>query len=326
MFPDCFGTSLPLWTQPKLCVMLTITYRFFTFPASCTMMILTERDCAIVQWVYAMDGCATQHLRQRFFPASARTTVYGRLARLVQARYLTRISLPSLSGQGSGQGWYVCGPASLALLRQTFGLTAVERKQLRHATLPTNWLHEIATRSVRCHVQQAIESLDLLTLDDWTSERELRRQTLRVQDALTRELFELTPDGRFDLVLADGRTHRFFLEIDRGSQVSGQRFIPRLRAHLQHADVQAVLFVVPTEARAAQLCRWSSQAARQLNTDPGRIWIALLSQLTAETVLERPIWSVVGQGKTALLSALLPPPGDHPIYQSPSTHDDVTLQ
>lgn len=289
-------------------------------------MTLTERDIQLIGFCWRMDGVATEHVKLRFWPDSSRTTAHSRLSQLVAAKYLRALRLPPTNNRGSGQTWYVVGSASLPLLTQVLGLTAAERKQLRHATLPAAWRHEIDLRTARLQFELAIDRSGIVTLEEWETERSLRKQITRVNDAFSHDCIELTPDGSFTLVTADGRPYRFYLELDRGTLVSAQRFIPRLRAHLQHAEPHAVLVVVPTVARGAQVSRWAMQAARQLDVSASLFWLTTLPQVTADRVLTHPIWSVVGEGQSALISALVAPQSDHPIYQKALPHDDVTLQ
>ncbi len=289
-------------------------------------MTLTQRDIEIVCFVYKMDGVTIDNLRERFWPSSVRTTAHARLARLVEARHLTMLRLPPMANRGSGPGWYTIGPASLPLLTQTLGLTPIERRQIRHATLPVAVHHEVASRMARLRLELAVERTGIVSLEEWQTERTLRRQVIRVHDALSREVLELTPDGAFTLATADGRTHRLLFELDRGTLVSSQRMVPRLRAHLQHSEAQAVLVVVPDASRAAQISRWAIQAARQLDVSPHLFWLTEFDQITAETGLTHPIWTIVGRGRAALLSALLSMPAAPRIEHKPPIHDELNLQ
>jgi hypothetical protein len=289
-------------------------------------MTLTQRDIEIICFVYRMDGCVTETLRERFWPSSVRTTVHARLARLVEAKYMTTLRLPPITNRGSGPSWYTIGSASLPLLTQTLGLSPTERKQLRHATLPTAFRHEVDSRTARLRLELAIERAGVVTLEEWQTERALRRQAIRVHDALSRDVLELTPDGALTLATADGRICHLLYELDRGTLVSSQRMVPRLRAHLQYSEARAVLIVVPDAVRAAQVSRWAMQAARQLDVSPDLFWLAEFDQITAETALTHPIWTIVGRGRAALLSALLPTPAAQRIEPDQPLHDEMNLQ
>lgn len=271
-------------------------------------MMLTQRDLHIVIFVHRLEGCATDHVRQRFFATTARTTVHRRLSRLIAGQYLVSRRLPAEDTGGSGQAWLTIGPAAVPLLDRYFSLTLCEKKQLRHQVILPHWRHELELRTVRVCLELAVERSGVITLDDWVSERVLRQHAFAAIDQITKTTVHLTPDGQFTLLLGDGPSHRFYVELDRGTAASRQRYLPKLRAYLQRSDAATVLFIAPDVSRATQLSRWIAHAAHQLDVDPGIFLITTKDRLNPRSLLAAPIWQAVTQEAQALIDRLVPTP------------------
>src|SRR4051812_10988357 len=92
---------------------------------------LTSRDIDVILFIHRFEGACTDHLRQRFWPNTARTTIHLRLSRLTKAGYLQAQPLPSRAARGGGQFWLTLGPAARLVLEHHLKLTAVERRHLR---------------------------------------------------------------------------------------------------------------------------------------------------------------------------------------------------
>lgn len=292
-------------------------------------MILTNRDLQIILFVHRLEGCVTDHVRQRFFPATARTTVHLRLSPLIANSYLVSKRLPPEERGGSGSAWLTVGPAAMLLLDHYFALSASEKKQLRHNFIMPHWQHEVELRTVRVHLELAVERSGVVVLDDWVTERVLRQRDANAVDPITKHTVHLTPDGLFNLVFGNRPGHRFFVELDRGTAASRQRYLPKLRAYLQRSDSSTVLFVAPDAARVTQLSRWIQHAAYQLDTDPTVFLLTTRGQLSPKSILAAPIWQTVDQDSLALVDRLVPVrqqlPAPHRVSEPPG-HDELNLQ
>jgi hypothetical protein len=284
----------------------------------------TLRDIRVVLFTYAVEGCTTSHIRQRFWGGTSRTTVHHRLSRLIQRKYLISQRLPPTSNQGSGERWITTGPAALPLLREHLQLTPQEVRQMKRPFQLQHWQHDVQARTVQVLVELAVEQAALVMLDQWWSERALRRQVLKVADQIGQETVELTADGSFMLTMEGGRSHRYWLEVDRGT-LSSVRLQPKLRAYLQSPQIGTVLFVVPSASRMNQISRWTRLAAQQVEADPSLLWLARADQLSSQNILTRPIWQSATGEHHALVELLLSNP-TKTIHQPQSTEGDLTLQ
>jgi hypothetical protein len=286
---------------------------------------LTLRDIDVILFVYRFEGACTDHLRLRFWPNTARTTIHARLSRLIQAGYLQAAPLPARAARGGGQFWLTLGPAARPVLEHHLKLTTAELRQLRAAPIIANWKHDLECRYVRLCLEMATERSGLVHLEDWWTERALRRQAMAVFDTASRETIELLPDGSFVLLMEGHRAHRFHLELDRATE-SAQRVQPRLRGYLQSSDV-TTLFVVPHAARARQLGRWIVQAARQIDAAPGTIWIAISGTVTPRSIIAEAIWETVDGARHAFVDRLVGSQADRPpLLRPPEGRDDLGLQ
>src|SRR5207248_6044036 len=110
------------------------------------------------------------------------------------------------------------------ILIEHLGLTRGELKRLRHCFVPLLWQHDAAVREFRLELELACEGSGV-ALSEWVNESELRRKPikLKLQEAKKTVSVELVPDGAFELQLA-GKSKRYFLELDRASELSPVRF------------------------------------------------------------------------------------------------------
>jgi hypothetical protein len=199
-----------------------------------------------------------------------------------------------------------------------------EVRQLKHPFRLSHWEHDVQARTTQIFVELAVEQSSLVMLDQWWSERALRRQVLKVADQISQETVELTADGSFVLTMEGGRSHRFWLEIDRDT-LSSARLLPKLRAYLQGLPTGTVLFVVPSTSRANQISRWTRLAAQQVEADPSLFWLARADQLSSHNILTHAVWQTATGQSHALIELLLP--NATKASQQPQSIDgDLTLQ
>lgn len=263
---------------------------------------LTPRDADIILMIYHYDGLVISQIRRRFWPSfGARSPMYERLARLVDAGYLRAVRLPAVTRSGSGPTFYTLGAASYPLLKELLGLTHSDIKCLRHH-MPLYWMHDAQVRDFRLTLQLACEGSGLVELTEWITDSELKRDSIKVvlDEATTHEL---VPDGIFTLSLSDGRSKTAYLEIDRGTHQSPRAFRRKVSAYLTHIGGKPipVLYVVPDEARREKLSSWIRSEALACEANPKLFAIALREQVTEKTILHGQIWQVVDGPAMAIL-------------------------
>jgi len=258
---------------------------------------LTARDTAILAMVFAYGGVGIAHIQARFWPtAGARSACYARVARLVEASYLGAQRLPAASGVGSGPLFLTVGAKARPDLARLWSCSAAALQRTTRMHVPQQLAHHLATCNLRLALELAVAASALVTAQEWTSEWELRRTPVKVNDPQTGGSIILVPDGAFTLTLADGSEQAFLVEMDMASMTEFRRMRARLRGYLVAARERAlpILFVTTTRTRAATLARLAREEAARLGADATIFWLAQQDAVTQETVLARPIWQVVG--------------------------------
>jgi len=258
---------------------------------------LTERDYQLLVMVFAYRGLTIAVLRRRFFPTpGARSACYARVQRLVAGKYLSAHRLPSTSGVGSGKTFLTLGPHGRLVIAKRLGCSRGELGRASRLVAPLIVAHHLAICDVRLSLEVAAERSPVLSLVDWIPEGELARAPLAVVDPVDGVTVRWVPDGAATLTLADGRRQQFLFELDRGT-IPGKRLRARLRGYLLLAAdrPRPVLFVVPDAAREAAIRRWVEAEAARLGADPTIVWLTTMDQVEERTILDAPIWQVVGR-------------------------------
>ena len=297
-------------------------------PSSLT---ITPRDIEILKLVYDFDRCSREHVLRRFFgkrgvlQAGPQSACHRRVAKLIKAGYLTgglADRLPSLTGVGSGKILLGIGARGRLLLAELLGLSRSELNRLRQIQSPVAAAHHVAICDVRLSLLLASERLPGVELEEWVSERELRTPPItRVRDPLPGQpgqkatLIPLVADGAFILQLQAGAIQPHLLEVDMAT-IPSKRMRQKLRAYLVQAseDDRPILWVVPTIKRAREVTAWALAEASSLEgADPTIFWVAIRSHLSADSILDCPVWQVVGGPEaTSLLPAGLTQPPSPP--------------
>jgi hypothetical protein len=268
-----------------------------------TAIQLTPRDKKIILMIYSYDGLVSYQIRRRYWPSfGSRSAFFDRLSRLVAAGFLRRKRLESPTGKGSGPSLITLGRQAHPILIEQLGLTSTDIRRLRHSFVPLLWLHEAEVRDFRLALDLACQAARPLSLTEWQNECDLRRSPIKVKVATTP--IDLVPDGIFTLTVGE-RSKRYYLEIDRGTEMAPQRWKSRVKAYLHHIGQEPtpVLIVVPTQKRADQLSRWIQDAASEVGGSPGIFAIGLREKLRENTIVQEPVWQVVGQSS---FSSLIP--------------------
>jgi hypothetical protein len=115
----------------------------------------------------------------------------------------------------------------------------------------------------------------------------------------------LIPDSYFVLQTPKGRAH-FFLEVDRSQETLGVFKSKVLAYAAYHATggyerrygskSMRVITVTTSKRRLDNL----KQATEEVG-GKRRFWFSLLSDLTPETILNNPVWSVAGEQQSSVL-------------------------
>ena len=279
---------------------------------------LTERDSQLLVMVFAYRGVTIAVLRRRFFPSpGARSACYARVQRLVEARYLTAHRLPSATGVGSGKTLLTLGPRGRVVVAKHLGCSRAELGRASRMVAPLVVAHHLAIGEVRLSLELAAARSPVLSLVAWIPEVELARAPLSITDPIDGQTVRWVPDGALTLALPDGRRQQFLFELDRGT-IPGKRLRARLRGYLLLADVRPrpVLFVVPDAARADAIRRWVEAEAARLGADPTVVWLTTMDRVGERTILDAPIWQVVGHPERLALVDLAGPQADPGAHSS----------
>ena len=175
------------------------------------------------------------------------------------------------------------------------GVTKTELDRFR-VDSPVFIPHHLGICDFHVRLSIACRNSSLFTLLEFLGDHALSASPFSVSDPLTKKTISFVPDGRFTLRLSsDGKEQEFLLEVDRGT-VEGRRMRERFRGYLVRAKTNPspVLFVTKDAKRADDLARYAFEEARKLKLDPTLIWITTTDQVKEKTVLEEPIWTIVG--------------------------------
>lgn len=265
---------------------------------------ITKRDIQILIMVYAYGGVTTEQVRLRFWPGSGRgMPCYRRIKQLVDAGYLQAQRLPSEGGVGSGKLFLTPGSKSWPILAQTLGLGRSELARGRMKA-PGFIQHHLALCDLRLAIELGTENSTVFTLGEWMGEREIRDARLLVDDPKTGEKTVLIPDASFTLMLSDGTSQKFVVEMDMGT--IPRRLKAKLRAYLiKQGEPTPVLFVVPDQDRQETIAYWALEEAEELGANPNIFWISSKEAASKDTLLSYPIWQVVGRSEALAIESLV---------------------
>ncbi len=255
---------------------------------------LTTRDLSILTFIWSYGGLTPEFIQRRFFNSpGGRSPCYRRLAHLAKAGYLTRLRLPSLSGQGSGKAFFNIGPNSRAVLAKALGLLSHAELGRRRLSAPRYIDHHLAIAEVHLNLEMACAHSSVFHLQEWIPERELERSPVKVTDPKTGKPLVLIPDGAFILALADGREQPFLVEVDRGT-VSSKRLRAKLRGYLVSSSESPVLFIAPDIQRQAAIAKWAVEEAESLGLSPTLFWLTTQQEIKSQSMISSGIWQVAG--------------------------------
>lgn len=274
-------------------------------------IVLQERDLDVVEAVYKFRVLRQNQIAALFFPhnteATSRAAAQRRLVKLYDHGYLERRFFPVVRNEGRSPTLYILDRKGADLLKTERGYDGIswhhESKNLKteflHHTLAINDV--MVTMTVACRERG-------WQLESWLTENEIKADYdwvhIRTATGRTQRVAVL-PDSYFSIV-ARQRRYPFFLELDRGTTAL-KRFKNKIRAYLDYYRTGLyhqrygnrslrVLTVTLGEKRLANL----KQATEETNGEHW-FWFAVLTDLTAETVLTAPLWRQAGRQETGAL-------------------------
>jgi hypothetical protein len=209
--------------------------------------------------------------------------------------------LPATSGIGSGKMFLTPGPKARPVLAKMLGVSRTELARFRTDS-PTFIPHHLALCDVRLALEIAAERSSLFSLQEFLGDHELRPTPIKVTDPATKKALSFVPDGLFTLELTDGSEQTFLVEMDMAT-LSPKRCREKFAAYLLWATKERgpILFVALDRRRAESLARYASEEAAKRNGDSTIFWITTKEQIADQTILDRPIWRVVGGPATMAL-------------------------
>jgi hypothetical protein len=264
-------------------------------------MVLTDRDCAIIKMVNDCRALRGDQIETLFF--QSKSTAQYRLQRLFHHEFLNRSFLTVVSGgPASSPAIYTLGKRGATVLVERFGYDRENLRLIRSGAIAWHLLeHLLKVNDIRIAITQAAAAQGW-TLEDWRDETSFRAYpdyvtlTDRQGKQLEKPVF---PDGYGCLSTPRGTT-RFFLEVDRGTEVLS-KFAPQVAVYEAYVDsgqyqtrFQArslrVLVVTTTERRMKGLQTTTVKAGGD-----GKYWFTTFERITPATILTGAIWQRLGE-------------------------------
>lgn len=271
-------------------------------------MQLTDRDKEIVRAIYDYRVLRQDHVQTLFFGSNpgAKARTQKRLVKLFDHKYLTRFFLPTRGGLNSSPILYGLDKRGAELLRLEFGYDELHwygsMKELKNDFLE----HTLAIADFRVAVTVACQNAGYKLLV-WRGENELKADYDRVNIRTSKgqsHSVSIIPDSYFSIDTPKGKAH-FFLEVDRGT-MTNSRFQGKVEAYVAYfqqgyqrryrTKSLRILTVTLSHQRLINLKQTTERIA-----DTTWFWFATLPQLTPDTVLSAPIWSVAGNNTVIAL-------------------------
>ncbi len=278
---------------------------------------LTERDNAIIAAVYEYRALTTDHIATLLFTPSTLTKCDERLRKLFHHGFLLRTEQPANVFEAIKPLVYWTDQRGIELLALNRGVDPSELhwKPNRHKVGTQFLYHLLDTNTVRIAIRKAAEAQGF-TILDWKNEETLRAEHKTDIVSITgpqgsTQTTIVIPDDYFLLEKPlpeenKSRILRLFVEIDRrtvtgeakASSISQRDWAHRIQAYLAYFNSEAysrrygskagrVLTVTTGERRAQHL-----QEITEKTGGKARFWFTTFDNVTPETVLTAPIWTV----------------------------------
>ncbi|MBK8033808.1 MAG: replication-relaxation family protein [Chloroflexi bacterium] len=264
-------------------------------------MRLTDRDRRILEAVHAYDGIlADTQIKALFFTGDSQMQLRTRL--LCQHGYLKRPTRKQRAALTRGVYWL--GERGAAYVAGLSGQPLAEfawRKEPRWGQLE----HDLTLNDVRIAFVQACHGNPDFAIDEWIPSTEFwahpDRVTYTLANGRSASRF-VRPDAY--MVISQGEySGKFLLEVDLSTEdqprIARDKLLP-LVAYLRSEAYKKrfgytsgrILFVTTGDRRLSNLKRNAEVAT---GPDARLFYFTTLSQLTAQTVLQTPIWLRGGQ-------------------------------
>ncbi len=263
-------------------------------------MVLMERDKRIIEAVYQCRVLRQDQIHALFFGVS-KAASQRRLALLYHHGFLSRVFLTVRASYMLSPALYMLDRRGAELLRSELGYDDMAWTSKSQAVGQPFLEHTLAINDVRVAVTLACRAhqYDLL---EWRSEADLKSSYDRVmiQEAKGRKAqVSLIPDSFFVVQTPQGKAPTF-LEVDRGTETTS-RFQTKIRAYqayVQNGGYEKsfgyknvrVLTIAFNPKRLQNLMTVTLEAGGR-----ERYWFGLQSELTAQSIFDRPIWQLAGQ-------------------------------
>jgi hypothetical protein len=189
-------------------------------------MRVTDRDKSIILAVYEYRLLSSPQVEALFFksekPRGRQTSCQRRLQLLYHHRFLDRLALPIILGEGRAPYVYVLDERGADLVAALSGLDRAEvtwrpkHNQISHQFVN----HTLAVNDFRV-VMNLLATAGLFQVTEWIGEAEFRLAKLRQRVPFRMRgarIIRNYPDGYFTLTLpGEEREAHFFLETDQGT-------------------------------------------------------------------------------------------------------------
>ena len=300
-------------------------------------VLLTIRDRAFLQALYAFDGVlSSRQVRKYFYPGIRDSTFWNRMRRLEQARYIAKPTRRERYVHPVPETVYWLGPPGIAFVAAQQGIhedasriktdNAKKRlaKQLRKQGIfykPwPDWLrlkHQIAVNEIRFIVEAAAQESGL-SFDLWIPESYWRADPVKVSYMFDRRTHDgqkvvektatVIPDGFFAVSRSvGGGPLAYLVEVDMRTEHNPRVVREKIRPGL--AFLASELYQRRTGLRYGRwlICTTGSKrvenmkiAAEQATNRPW-FYFSSFDQLSPETFFNQPIWSVIGKDEPVAL-------------------------
>lgn len=275
---------------------------------------LTERDKQIFECIHAFDGVMSlKQIDQLFFSGAGGTWARERMRALV-AHDLLRSPKPDEQHKvprGERVYWLGREGAKLVAGLRGDGLQSFTwRKTARWSKLR----HDLAVNDFRLTVTKTVATSPTLTLKLWVHEGEFLANPDTVQYANRqgkRMKRQVRPDSFFAIQQTrfGGKTSDFayLLEIDMATEHNPRFVREKVRPGLAYLKSNQYLerfgyrfgrwlVVTTSQRRLENMVRHAGQAGAQ-----GMFYFTTFAQVTAESAISAPIWTVVGKSEPVCL-------------------------
>lgn len=280
---------------------------------------MTQRDKEVVKAVYTHRALTTPQIEILLFPPD-NGQVHGtktsrarhRLKLLFHYGYLFRDEQPTKLSAGKKPLVYLLDRKAIPLLASEYGVFEEDIDwSPRNNKLAQRFLdHLLSMNDVRIAIEVGAGKQGIQLLH-WLDEKTLKSREMKDSVEITGSEGQITkativPDGYF--ALTDGvYDYHNLLEIDMGTETgisdkfNRRTFARKIRGYLAYYDsgkyakkygatAMTVLTVTTGQARMSNL----KKIAERLDGDE-MFWFTTFDQVSPETVLTVPIWTVAGQ-------------------------------